>query len=110
MELRRTTVPLQTTNMLYLQHKKSFIKYVTNYHNIASFDIPEPGPPIKYVRGVYIEGYFLTCHKNKFVSESTFNRVVNALVHMSIHEESDIGSSIMESETGPIIRDFKGYV
>ena len=85
-EFGPATGPAQATNASYSQHKKAFINYVTNHHNIASLNIPEPGPPIKYVSRLSIEGYLLTCQKNKVVAEATIDKFVSTLGHMSTRE------------------------
>ena len=108
MGFRQNTVPVQETNVLYLQHEKSFIKCITNYHNIAILNILELGPLIKYVSRVSIEGYFLTCQK-KVVAEATINKVVGALVDMSTRKENAIGRSLIYSEASTVIHYVKGY-
>ena len=110
MELLHSRVPEQSTNTQYSQQGKSFIKYVTNHHNISSLYVPEPGPHIKYVIRLTIERYSLTCQKNKCVVKSTIKNVVIALVRMPIREESTLGPSLMDNKVGTVIRNFKRYV
>ena len=57
-----------------------------------------------------IEGYSLTCQKNKCVVKSTIKNVVIALVCMPKREESTLGPSLMDKKVGTVIRNVKRYV